>query len=90
MIREIAYPDEFFFKATHGCEGIVGWVAVEEGTESIVGFVTAQVQGSSSSDFVTEQNIVQALLKPSFYYSKNNVSSTPALPSLPCPETTLV
>ena len=27
-VLEVRYPDDFFFKASHACEGIVGWVAV--------------------------------------------------------------
>ena len=42
------YPAEFYFKATHGCEGMVGWVALDPTSGRIVGYVTAQVQSASS------------------------------------------
>jgi len=49
QVLEVKYPEDFYFKATHGCEGIVGWVAEEENTGEIVGFITVQVQNAADA-----------------------------------------
>jgi len=66
-IKEISYPAEFFFKATHGCEGIEGWVCTTATSggrgERLVGFVTVQV---ASSNHVEGKSLVDFIfLRPS-------------------------
>ena len=67
-ITEITYPTDFFFKATHGCEGIAGWVCTaggEAGEERLIGFVTAQVQDASSNN--VEEGIADCVLRPTLW-----------------------
>ena len=59
----VDYPDDFYFKATHGCEGIVGWVAdISTGDDGkgrkMVGFVTVQLQDASDNR-VAEEGLVE-------------------------------
>lgn len=49
QVLEVKYPEDFYFKATHGCESILGWVAEEEKTGEIVGFITVQVQNATDA-----------------------------------------
>ncbi len=69
-VLEISYPDDFYFKATHACEGISGWVAhvtTGEG-KKMAGFVTVQLQDASDNR-VAEEDLVDCrhMLMPNFW-----------------------